>query len=61
MKVRAPLVSLIAFVLMAASLRAEDKSPSAKYEKDIQAYEAADKKSPPLQMNIDGFEISPIL
>ena len=49
MKVRASLVSLIAFVLVAASLRAEDKSPSAKYEKDIQAYEAADKKSPPPQ------------
>ena len=52
MKVRASLVSLIAFVLVAASLRAEDKSPSAKYEKDIQAYETADKKSPPPQSGV---------
>jgi lysophospholipase L1-like esterase len=38
---------LLAFVV--APLWAEDKSPSAKWEKDIQAFEAADKKTPPPQ------------
>ncbi len=49
MKRRATLLSLIAFVLVTAHLRADEKSPSAKWEKDIQAFEAADKKSPPPQ------------
>lgn len=38
---------LLALVFVVAPLRAEDKSPSAKWEKDIQAFEAADKKNAP--------------
>lgn len=45
MKLRSTLLVLLAFVV--APLWADDKSPSAKWEKDIQAFEAADKKTPP--------------
>lgn len=40
---------LLSLLFLIAPLRAEDKSPSAKWEKDIQAFEAADKKTPPPQ------------
>src|SRR4051812_38928170 len=38
---------LTLFFLGGLSLLADDKSPSAKFEGEIRAYEAADKKSPP--------------
>ena len=47
MRIRVAQWSLMAFVFVVAPLRAEDKSPSAKWEKDIQAFEAADKKNAP--------------
>lgn len=49
MRIRCAQLLLLAFVFVVASLRAEDKSPSSKWEKDIQAFEAVDKKSPPPQ------------
>lgn len=47
MRICVGLFSLLAFVFVVAPLRAEDKSPSAKWEKDIQAFEAADKQNAP--------------
>lgn len=49
MRIRAAEWFLLAMAFVIAPLRAEDISPSAKWEKDIQAFEAADKKSPPPQ------------
>ena len=47
MRIRVAEWLLLAFMFVVAPLWAEDKSPSAKWEKDIQAFEAADKKSAP--------------
>ena len=52
MKLRALIPWFLAFVvvpLWAEEKSPSEKSPSAKWEKDIQAFEAADKKSPPPQ------------
>jgi lysophospholipase L1-like esterase len=49
MKIGAAQSLLLMLAFVTTSLRAEDKSPSAKWEKDIQAFEAADKKSSPPQ------------
>lgn len=47
MRIRVAQWLLLAFLFVVAPLWAEDKSPSAKWEKDIQAFEAADKKNAP--------------
>lgn len=49
MRIRLAQWFLLMLALVIAPLRAEDKSPRTKWEKDIQAFEAADKKSPPPQ------------
>lgn len=49
MRIRVAQWFLIALAFIVAPLCAEDKSPSAKWEKDIQAFEAMDQKSPPPQ------------
>ena len=45
MKFRSTLFVLLAF--LTAPLWADDKSPSVRWERDIQAFEAADKENPP--------------
>lgn len=47
MRIRVARWLLWALVFVVVPLRAEDKSPSAKWEKDIQAFEAADQKNAP--------------
>ena len=41
------LMLLVCLVLQTVSLFAQDKAPSERWEKDILAFEAADKASPP--------------